>query len=242
MMKRVRRMHDRRLRWEHESFAEKDRITAAMERELSGIDVASAGDIEGKMLRELLYGAFAALSYPRAKPVFHGGGVPMRLQDAEQLQMAAALQKRVRRILLEGLIVWRKQMNLEDIQIEPILVALRSQIERFERCTSMEVKQACGGTQWAKLKNAIWDEEEETDLPRVPSRTGVNAGSRAAIIGQVYTPHEKIRQLAAVRQREPGVTLKCNACGFEINSSWYVKDKDGVEKVLRPHNGHAACG
>merc|ERR1711862_900501 len=60
--------------------------------------------------------------------------------------------------------------------------------------------------------------------------------------GGVYQPNDRIQQLAHVRQvGEDEKTLRCSKCSHTITSSWFFVGRK-KRYVLKPINGHIACG
>ena len=63
-----------------------------------------------------------------------------------------------------------------------------------------------------------------------------------SIIGGKYTPNVLLRRMTGVEERPAAVKrLRCITCKYEITSSWFRVDRQGISKVLKPSGGHFAC-
>merc|ERR1712129_194667 len=139
----------------------------------------------------------------------------------------------VRRIMMQGVALWRDVLQFEDQQIEPVLEHLRHCIQRFEEQHG-DVHSACAGKQWAKLKIAL--RFAAADSPFMERK---KQGSRPTTKGGVYNPIQLVRCLRRVKQvKDRAMKLVCMACQHSITSDWYIERSDSNIRVLIPHGGH----
>lgn len=195
-------------------------------------------------LRGLLYEVAAAISRPRRKPWRSGPLEPMDDAAAERLRASALSQKQLRRIVAQGIVLWRDRLQLEDAQLEPILARMRYFIQRFESRHG-DLHFACAGKQWAKLKVAVASTSAESiplqQTPRLgPTAKQPNASTTK---GGCYTPNEGIRSLPFVKQRAGcSVILFCKTCQRSITSDWFLENTVGETCLLIPGGGHRLGG
>jgi hypothetical protein len=197
-----------------------------------------------------LRNAVAALSPPRAKAISNDSAKPMTTLDIECLMRSAALQKRLRCIVLQALTVWNRNWDAE--QICSMLSRLHFLIERFER--GGQVARALAGQQWQQIKCAVciaerWSESaqdvsslvapSDSSLKRKRSiNQDVTIRGYRPVQAGVYTPNPNIRALRCVEEGLVSIVLRCLVCAREITSKCFFVFR-GSRQVLRPHR--ACC-
>merc|ERR1712137_1229041 len=63
-------------------------------------------------------------------------------------------------------------------------------------------------------------------------------------IGNVYTPHLRIRTLSYIKHRpEDEKDLRCSSCNHVVKSSWFFEPpgRNASRRLLKPSNGHTRC-
>ena len=218
--------------------------------EASLTQVVDTGLADAEKLRRILRNAVAALSPPRAKAISKDLAKPMATLDIERLMRSAALQKRLRCIVLQALTVWNRNWDAE--QICPMLSRLHFLIERFER--GGQVARALAGQQWQQIKCAVCIAESGSESAQDVSSLVAPSDSslkRKRSINQdvtirgykpvqagVYTPNPNIRALRCVEEGLVSIVLRCLVCAREITSKCFFVFR-GSRQVLRPHR--ACC-
>jgi len=94
-----------------------------------------------------------------------------------------------------------------------------------------------------KLDQASGIKKDPTDLrcnTRIKYTGLVPSRGRKSDVGGIYVPSESLQKLPSVVHRDVEIPLTCEACGYVLKSSWFIKCDD-EEKVLRPNNGHIKC-
>ncbi|CAE8586850.1 unnamed protein product [Polarella glacialis] len=266
MFKRVGRLNDGICRWQHlnnnttnnNNSDLLESLVLVADRKERLAETLQGADIDTLHLRKLLYEVIGALSPPRSTSQASDQMAPLDDLAAERLQKGAAIQKSVREILARGILAWRTQLQLEDLQIEPILGHVRNLIQEVEG-RHIDVQHACEGKQWSKLKEAVGlteavspaegmipgsQEEEQQQKRKHGTGFATEAKSHRSIEAGRYTPNAQIQALDCVVDRpQCEEVLLCTGCGLEVFSFWYVRRlrrKDYA--LLRPINGHRKAG
>jgi len=225
--KRAKRLNDGICKWRNCDSTELMSCTVAgIDRRLTSI--LNSTDVNTIALRKLLYGVIGALSPPRAISRSTDHTIPLDDIAAERLCRSAQIQKRVRKVIVRGLIAWREALNLEDVQIEPIITFLRHIIDAFEtRHGGME--RARASTQWQQLKAVIGPSE-----PCNSPETGADFEGGAE--GEYWEPTADIQSLSTVSLAHLAkIQFSCANCAFKIVTDWYfTHPATGERRPLRP--------
>jgi len=239
MLKRVRRLNRRICKWENFEFNERQAYASELIRRFA--ETSSSDEMSSVHLRGLLYEVAAVVSCPRGKSARSDPREPLDDFAAERLRASALIQKELRRIMVQAIVLWRGRLRLEDEQIEPVLARMRYFIERFENRHG-DLNLACEGRQWTKLKAAVGSTSTEPVTLLQPASCGQAAGKKRRMRTSsegCYTPSERIRAFPCVKHRTScAVRLFCATCQRSIVSDWYLEDATGKSYLLVPRRGH----
>eukprot|EP00928_Gymnodinium_smaydae_P046845 TRINITY_DN31229_c0_g1_i1.p1 TRINITY_DN31229_c0_g1~~TRINITY_DN31229_c0_g1_i1.p1 ORF type:complete len:478 (+),score=41.63 TRINITY_DN31229_c0_g1_i1:177-1436(+) len=244
MLKRVERLNRCICKWQQRDLD--DNIAASRDIEERLERILAAETIDTVALRKVLYELVGALSPPRLLPSPCAESLPMDELTALNLRKSAALQRRIRNMLLTGILTWRSQLQLEDEQIDPLLSRVGAFISHFEKMHSSDIRQACSWRQWKKLYAASASSSDD-GIDAVGTSDGKSAAGQRHHVRQgkasakdgVYTPSASRKRLKYVEHRpSEEFTVRYGTCGHEIKSAWWFVRPGFPPRVLVPQNGH----
>lgn len=243
MFKRLHRLNRRICKWNSFDFKERQEVASDLVRRFT--EMMEEVEANCLQLRSLLYEVAAALSPPKARAQRNNYPQPLDDLAAEQLRLSARTQNDVRRLMLQGIALWRDRLQLEDEQIEPILSHVRYCIQRFEEQHG-DVHAASAGRQWVRLKTALGCAAAGPAASQGRKQAGRatrKRGGKRTTSGGVYNPSQLVRSLRCVKQVVGGaMKLFCATCHHSITSDWYIELSNGVVRLLVPHAGHKVGG
>eukprot|EP00930_Biecheleria_cincta_P048244 TRINITY_DN33596_c0_g1_i1.p1 TRINITY_DN33596_c0_g1~~TRINITY_DN33596_c0_g1_i1.p1 ORF type:complete len:451 (+),score=65.39 TRINITY_DN33596_c0_g1_i1:100-1452(+) len=245
MLKRLKSLNLSVCKWESSDLAEQERALGHLETCLADIERSEGSDLNTVALRKLLYVAIGALGHPQLGQSTRGGA-DMLDHERRRSQQTASFQRRIRRLLIRGIVLWRMSWSLEDLQIIPILARVRMYCDQLGEHHAFDAQKVCAAKQWCKLKLVSGIAATDLQVARQSARhiTQGVAGRRSTS-GGVYVPNEKIQALPFIRRADELVALKCTKCAKTITSQWFFTAA-GVdhnqEVVIVPRNGHVKCG
>mmetsp|Transcript_124022 Transcript_124022/g.396530 ORF Transcript_124022/g.396530 Transcript_124022/m.396530 type:complete len:502 (+) Transcript_124022:93-1598(+) len=143
--------------WSTRDFTGRASRVARMESRIAVL-VAHIGSmpsaVEARLLRSVMREAAAALAAPRARWQPSDNLTALDANSVMRLRATAALQKRVRAVLMRAIQAWRLSWA-DDEQIEPMLQHVRSLIGQFQGRSDVGVSEARAGPQWAELNRLV---------------------------------------------------------------------------------------
>lgn len=155
--KRLRLLDRAIMRWDMNS--DKECYVSSLEYALDSI--SGDTDQDAGTLREVLRGAVASLAHPRAKPESGTSHEIMDGPTADNLKRSAALQLRIRRVVIKSIIAWREQWA-DDEQIEPMLEHVRRLIANFKLRLG-NLCYASAGKAWSQVMDLVRPSEGQVE-------------------------------------------------------------------------------
>ena len=159
------------------------------------------------------------------------------------------LQRRVRRLLILAL----SSLDLSDTAtyrvVETAVLYIRQLLQETETSFSSNGK-SLAMKQWRQLRELLLADHAQRDGHGATKRkASIEAPedrklstNRSMVIGGMYYPNERVKNLSAVFQAARVVPLKCSQCVESISTTWFWKHPGtGEIYALVPHNGHATC-